>query len=103
MAGSRIAIFGAGHVGLVTGACLAELGHDVVVRDVVPEKIAGLEAGEVPIYEPGLEELLERNRERPVFPLDGRAAPGGAQLVHLAVDTPPTYSGDPDHPRVWPL
>src|SRR5436305_1380354 len=101
MAGSRIAIFGAGYVGLVTGACLAELGHDVVVRDVVTEKIAGLRAGEVPIYEPGLEELLERNRERLVFTLDVREALEGAEFVYIAVDTPPTYSGDADLSRVW--
>jgi len=61
---SRIAIFGAGYVGLVTGACFAELGHDVVVRDVVPERIAALQAGGVSIYEPGLDELPARNRER---------------------------------------
>ena len=46
---SRIAIFGAGYVGLVTGACFADLGHEVVVRDVLPERIARLQAGEVPI------------------------------------------------------
>ena len=60
----RIAVFGAGYVGLVTGACFAELGHDVVVRDIAGEKIDTLRAGRVPIHEEGLEELLERNRER---------------------------------------
>ena len=60
----KVAVFGAGYVGLVTGACLAELGHDVVVRDVVEAKIDALRQGVVPIHEPGLEELLERNRER---------------------------------------
>ena len=58
---SRVAVFGAGYVGLVTGACFAELGHSVVVRDVLPERIAALRRGEVPIYEPGLEELIARN------------------------------------------
>ena len=58
---SRVAVFGAGYVGLVTGACLADLGHDVVVRDVVPHRIEQLRAGEVPIHEPGLDELLRRN------------------------------------------
>ena len=67
---SRIAIFGAGYVGLVTGACFAELGHTVAIRDVVPEKIDALRAGEVPIFEPGLDELLERNAERLTFTLD---------------------------------
>jgi UDPglucose 6-dehydrogenase len=101
MAGSRIAIFGAGYVGLVTGACFAELGHDVVVRDIVPEKIHALQAGEVPIFEPGLDELLERNRERLAFTLDVREALDGAEFVYIAVDTPPTYSGDADLSRVW--
>jgi UDPglucose 6-dehydrogenase len=101
MAGSRIAIFGAGYVGLVTGACFAELGHHVVVRDVVRRKIDALRAGEVPIYEPGLDELLERNRERIAFTLDVREALDGAEFVYVAVDTPPTYSGDADLSRVW--
>src|SRR5918996_1663815 len=74
---ASIGIFGAGYVGLVTGACFAELGHEVVVRDVVPERIEALRRGEVPIYEPGLEELLERNSERvhftPEFTAEGSA------------------------------
>ena len=101
MAGSRIAIFGAGYVGLVTGACLAELGHQVVVRDIVEEKIAALQAGEIPIFEPALDELLERNRERLRFTLDDRVAIDGAEFVYITVDTPPTYSGDADLSRVW--
>src|SRR5947208_13776844 len=101
MAGSRIASFGAGYVGLVTGACFAELGHHVVVRDVVRRKIDVLRAGEVPIYEPGLDELLERNRERLTFTLDVREALADAEIVYVAVDTPPTYSGDADLSRVW--
>ena len=100
MAGSRIAIFGAGYVGLVTGACLAELGHQVVVRDIVEEKIAALQAGEIPIFEPALDELLERNRERLRFTLDVRVAIDGAEFVYITVDTPPTYSGDADLSRV---
>src|SRR5436309_7036126 len=103
MAGSRIAIFGAGHVGLVTGACFAELGHEVVVRDVISEKIEALQAGEIPIYEPGLDELLERNKERLRFTLDVREALEGAEFVYIAVDTPPTYSGDADLSRVWTM
>ncbi len=62
--GVRVAVFGAGYVGLVTGACLADLGHDVVVRDIVPEKIDTLREGDVPIYEEGLTELIEKNEER---------------------------------------
>jgi UDPglucose 6-dehydrogenase len=95
-----IAIFGAGWVGLVTGACLADLGHEVTVRDVVPEKIERLQAGEVPFFEPGLSELLERNADRLTFTLDAAEA-AAAELVFVCVDTPPTYSGDADLSRVW--
>ena len=98
---SRIAIFGAGYAGLVTGACFAELGHSVVVRDIVPEKVAALRAGEVPFYEPGVDDLIERNSERLDFTLDAAEAVAGAEFVFICVDTPPTYSGDADLSRVW--
>jgi len=94
--GKRVAVFGAGYVGLVTGACFAELGHRVTVRDVIPEKIEALRRGEVPIYEPGLDALLARNRERLSFTLDVGEAIDGAEFVYVAVGTPPTYSGDAD-------
>ena len=97
---SRIAIFGAGYVGLVTGACFADLGHDVVVRDVVPEKIDALRRGEVPIYEPGLDDLLVRNADRLTFTLDVDDLVG-CEFLFVCVDTPPTYSGDADLSRVW--
>ena len=96
-----LAIFGAGWVGLVTGACFADLGHEVTIRDVVPEKIERLRAGEVPFFEPGLGELIERNRERLTFTLDAAEAAASAELVFVCVDTPPTYSGDADLSRVW--
>jgi UDPglucose 6-dehydrogenase len=98
---SRIAIFGAGYVGLVTGACFADLGHEVVVRDVLPERIERLQAGEVPIYEPGLDEVLQRNSDRISFTLDVREAVTGADFLYVAVGTPPTYSGDADLSAVW--
>jgi len=98
---SSIAVFGAGYVGLVTGACFAELGHDVVVRDVEPARIEALRAGGVPIYEPGLEELLARNRDRLRFTLEVGEAIEGAEFVYVAVGTPPTYSGDADLSAVW--
>ena len=98
---SRIAVFGAGYVGLVTGACFAELGHDVVVRDIEPERIETLRAGRVPIFEPGLEDLLARNGERLSFTLDVAEAIDGAEFVYVAVGTPPTYSGDADLSAVW--
>jgi len=98
---NRIAIFGAGYVGLVTGACFADLGHEVVVRDVLPERIEALRAGKVPIYEPGLDEALERSRERISFTLDVREAVDGADFLYVAVGTPPTYAGDADLSAVW--
>jgi UDPglucose 6-dehydrogenase len=98
---ARIAIFGAGYVGLVTGACFADLGHEVIVRDILPEKIERLRAGDVPIYEPGLEELLERNGGRISFTLDVKEALDGADFAFICVDTPPLYSGDADLSRVW--
>ncbi len=98
---SRIAIFGAGYVGLVTGACIADLGHDVVVRDIVPDRIEELRAGRVPIHEPGLDEVLERNAARLSFTLDVDEALDGADFAFVAVGTPPTYSGDADLSAVW--
>jgi UDPglucose 6-dehydrogenase len=97
----KVAVFGAGYVGLVTGACFAELGHDVVVRDVVAAKIDALRAGRVPIHESGLDDLLERNRERLAYTLDVAEAVDGADVVYIAVGTPPTYSGDADLSAVW--
>jgi UDPglucose 6-dehydrogenase len=94
-------MFGAGYVGLVTGSCFADLGHDVVIRDVVPERIERLRAGEIPIYEPGLEQVLERNRERLTFTLDVEEAVDGAEFLYVAVGTPPTESGDADLRYVW--
>jgi UDPglucose 6-dehydrogenase len=98
---ARIAIFGAGYVGLVTGACFADLGHEVVVRDVLPERIERLRAGEVPIFEPGLDEVLERAWDRISFTLDVREAVDGAEFLYVAVGTPPTASGDADLSAVW--
>jgi UDPglucose 6-dehydrogenase len=99
--GSRIALFGAGYVGLVTGACFAELGHEVVVRDILADRVEALRSGEVPIYEPGLGELLERNADRLCFTTDVAEAVDGAEFVYVAVGTPPTYSGDADLSAVW--
>ena len=98
---SRVAVFGAGYVGLVTGACFADLGHDVVIRDVVPRRIEQLRAGEVPIYEPGLEELLRNNAERLTYTLDVAEAVEDTDFLYVAVGTPPTYSGDADLSAVW--
>ncbi|MGW3148876.1 UDP-glucose dehydrogenase family protein [Streptomyces sp. NPDC001177] len=94
-------MFGAGYIGLVTGACLAELGHRVVVRDVNPEKVRVLEAGDVPIYEPGLGDMMARNKERLSFTLDVAQALDGAEVAYVCVDTPPSASGDADLSKVW--
>jgi len=97
----NIAVFGASYVGLVTGACFAELGHRVVVRDIQPEKIRRLQDGDVPIHEPGLAELLARNTERLTFTVDAHEAVDDAEIGYVCVDTPPTASGDADLSRVW--
>jgi UDPglucose 6-dehydrogenase len=99
--GKRIAVFGAGYVGLVTGACFADLGHDVVVRDVDAAKIDALNRGEVPIFEPGLDDVLERAKARLRFTTDVGEAVEDAEFVYVAVGTPPTYSGDADLSAVW--
>jgi UDPglucose 6-dehydrogenase len=98
---SRLAVFGAGYAGLVTGAGFAELGHSVVVRDVVAERVETLRAGKIPFFEPGLDELLERNRERLTFTLDAGAALEEAEFVFVCVGTPATYAGDADLSAVW--
>ena len=95
-----LGVIGAGWVGLVTAACFADLGHEVVVRDVVPERIAELEAGRVPIFEPGLAELLAANRERIRYTLDMADVFERARMAFVCVDTPPTHSGDADLSRV---
>ncbi len=97
----NVAVFGAGYVGLVTGACFAELGHRVVVRDVIAERVEALRRGEVPIHEPGLDELLARNSERLQFTTDVAVAIEEADFVYVAVGTPPTFSGDADLTAVW--
>jgi UDPglucose 6-dehydrogenase len=91
-----IAVIGTGYVGLVTAAGFADLGSEVWCVDVDAGKIARLERGEIPIYEPGLSEALTRNRERLHFSTDLAPALEHARLLFVAVGTPPTYSGDAD-------
>jgi UDPglucose 6-dehydrogenase len=91
-----IGVIGTGYVGLVTAAGFAELGSEVWCVDIDAEKVERLRRGEVPIYEPGLEELLARNRERMRFSTDLADALEQARLLFVAVGTPPTYSGDAD-------
>ncbi len=91
-----IGVIGTGYVGLVTAAGFAELGSEVYCVDIDAAKIERLRAGEVPIYEPGLEELLARNSERLHYATDLSGALRHARLLFVAVGTPPTHSGDAD-------
>jgi UDPglucose 6-dehydrogenase len=91
-----IGVMGAGWVGLVTAAGFAELGHEVVVRDVVPERIERLRQGVTPIHEPGLDERLARNRRRISFTVEARDVFERASIVFVCVGTPPSSSGDAD-------
>ncbi|MBA3686103.1 MAG: UDP-glucose/GDP-mannose dehydrogenase family protein, partial [Planctomycetes bacterium] len=94
----RIAIFGTGYVGLVSGTCFADMGNTVVCVDVDAAKVARLERGEVPIYEPGLAELLADNRlgGRIRFTTDAAAALADAELAFICVGTPMSASGEAD-------
>jgi UDPglucose 6-dehydrogenase len=98
---ARVAFFGAGYAGLVSGVCLADLGHTVVIRDVVPERIEQLEQGRVPFHEPGLEDLIARNRDRLSFTLSIDEAVAGSEFLFVCVGTPPTPSGDANLSAVW--
>jgi len=91
-----IGVIGTGYVGLVSAAGFAELGSDVWCVDIDAAKIERLRQGEVPIYEPGLKELLARNASRMHFSTDIAAALEHSRLLFVAVGTPPTYSGDAD-------
>jgi UDPglucose 6-dehydrogenase len=99
----KIAVIGTGYVGLVTGTCLAETGNDVTCIDIDADKIRRLGAGEIPIYEPGLEELVKRNiaADRLRFSTDLSAAVRDAHLVFLAVGTPSSEDGTADLSNVW--
>ncbi len=94
----HVTIFGSGYVGLVTGACLAEAGNHVMCVDVDPDKIALLNSGGVPIYEPGLDDLLRHNREagRLTFSTDPAAGVAHGLFQFVAVGTPPDEDGSAD-------
>src|SRR5215211_2986719 len=91
-----IGVIGTGYVGLVSAAGFAELGNEVWCIDIDAHKIARLERGEIPIYEPGLAELVTKQRGRLHFSTDLQPALEHARLLFVAVGTPPTYSGDAD-------
>lgn len=94
----HIAVIGTGYVGLVTGACFAEFGVDVTCVDVDTSKIEKLNNGAIPIYEPGLDQIVEKNVKagRLHFTTDIKSAVQGARVVFLAVGTPPKEDGSPD-------
>src|SRR5213595_973066 len=93
-----ISIIGSGYVGLVTGACLADVGHHVICVDNDSEKVKQLKAGEIPIYEPGLEEIVHRNvsAQRLHFTGNIQQAVERSQIIFIAVPTPPLPDGDVD-------
>jgi len=99
----KIAVVGTGYVGLVTGTCFAESGNHVTCIDIDQAKIARLNAGEIPIYEPGLSELVQQNREaeRLDFTTDLAGGMKDAALVFLAVGTPPAADGSADLTSLW--
>ena len=99
----RIAVVGTGYVGLVTGTCFADSGNTVTCLDIDVAKVARLKNAEIPIYEPGLEELVGRNAAagRLLFTTDTAAAIRGAEVVFLAVGTPPAADGAADLSALW--
>jgi UDPglucose 6-dehydrogenase len=96
-----VGIIGIGYVGLVSATCLAELGNEVVCMDIDAEKIADLKDGKIPIYEPGLEDLVKKNAERMHFTTALSDVFERCTIVFIAVDTPPTFTGDADLSRVF--
>ena len=94
----KITVFGSGYVGLVTGACLAEVGNHVLCIDIDAAKVARLEAGEVPIHEPGLDALIARNRAagRLGFSTDAAGGVAHGEAIMIAVGTPPDEDGSAD-------
>jgi UDPglucose 6-dehydrogenase len=99
----RIAVVGTGYVGLVTGTCFANSGNTVTCLDIDAGKIERLRRGEIPIYEPGLEELVARNAKarRLLFTTETETAISSAQVVFLAVGTPPSADGSADLSSLW--
>ncbi|ALN58051.1 udp-glucose 6-dehydrogenase [Lysobacter enzymogenes] len=94
----RVTIFGTGYVGLVTGTCLADVGHDVVCVDIDQAKVEGLNRGAIPIYEPGLEPMVKANHAagRLHFTTDAAGAIAHGDLIFIAVGTPPDEDGSAD-------
>src|SRR6187397_2148664 len=94
----KICIIGSGYVGLVSGACFAEVGHDVICVDNNQGKVDMLKAGKIPIYEPGLEDLVHRNvsAKKLQFSTSTEEGVDNAEVVFIAVPTPPQPDGSVD-------
>src|SRR5215203_531454 len=99
----KIAVIGTGYVGLVTGTCFADSGNDVTCVDIDSAKIDRLKAGQLPIYEPGLEEMVRDNQqaERLTFTTDLAGSVSVAEIVYLAVGTPQGDDGSADMRALW--
>ena len=89
----KIVVAGTGYVGLVTAVCLSEIGHNVTCVDVNEEKINMLNEGKSPIFEPGLEELMTKNKERLTYTLDYKKAYRDADVIFIGVGTPEKKDG----------
>ena len=98
----NVGIIGSGHVGLITGPCLAEIGHTVICDDDDAEKIKMLKKGEMPFYEPGLKEMVDRNvaAGRLSFTTDIEETVAKSKALFIAVGTPPKEDGDADLPNI---
>ena len=94
----KLAVIGCGYVGLVSGACLAEAGHEVIATDNDASKIAALQGGKIPIYEPNLDKVIESviREGRLKFTANGGEAVRDSDVVFICVGTPPTDSGEAD-------
>ena len=99
----KITVIGTGYVGLVTGTCFAETGNEVICVDVDEKKITALRNGEIPIYEPGLAELIQRNSEagRLQFTTELPVSVEDSQLIFVAVGTPQNEDGSADLKNLW--
>ena len=100
MSSDRLGVIGVGYVGLVTAACFAQSGFEVTCLDIDEAKLARLRAGETPIHEPGMREVLAGSRERLRFTSSAAELFERADIAFVCVDTPPSASGDADLSRV---
>ena len=97
----KIAIAGTGYVGLVTGVCLAEKGHNIICVDTDAQKVALMEKGVSPIYETGLEDLMEKNKERLAYTVDWQRAYKDVDVIFIAVGTPERRDGSANLNFLW--